>query len=91
MTTQKELPVLPEPIVWKFEPYEGWWPEPPTYNLYETAVTYSADQLQAYGQQCASHARDQAISETLSIAYGYADSLTWNDDFKAEIEALKGK
>ena len=73
----KELPGLPEPNV----PEGDWF----------VLDCYIKEYAQAYGAACAAHAREMAISETLSIAYGYADSLTWNDDFKAEIKALKGK
>ena len=73
----RELPVLPEPE-YRLSPDS----KPSLYDPYD---------MQAYGAACAAHAREMAISETVSIAYGYADNLTWNDSFKAEIKALKGK
>ena len=73
--SKAELPVLPDH------------PEPRTMRW----SRLEEDAIQAYGAACAAHARELAISETVSIAYGYADNLTWNDSFKAEIKALKGK
>ena len=91
----KELPVLPAQVSARL------WIGPHWVEGNEMQYVYSEDgdgeplytdkQLQAYGAACATHAREMAISETVSIAYGYADNLTWNDSFKAEIKALKGK
>ena len=87
----KELPVLPDlTLMWADINawHESKTPYPkPTAAINETVIAM----LQAYGAACAAHAREMAISETVSIAYGYADNLTWNDSFKAEIKALKGK
>lgn len=46
----KELPVLPEPLVERISGHR------------DPFVFYDADQLQAYGQQCAAHAREVALA-----------------------------
>ena len=81
----KELPVLPEPA-------EETWRNNARYFI------YTADQLQSYGQQCAAHAREMALSEVetkytplvLSVEEAIRNGVL-DIGIEMEIEVLKGK
>ena len=77
----KELPVLPEPA-------EETWRNNSRFFI------YTADQLQAYGQQCAAHAREMALSDAMQECLDAAEC--YQDNGAAHlahdyISRLKGK
>ena len=78
----KELPVLPEHIT-DVLVITG----PSTHKHMQAGqYYYTTSQAQAYGQQCAAHARELALNEAIAICRRNAQNTSAD-----ELEALKGK
>lgn len=52
---------------------------------------YTADQLQAYGADCAAHARELALEEAKQFFLENDTNLFWGSQAAEHVEALKGK
>lgn len=92
MTTQKDLPVLPDAV------YFGCGPDGDYFG-------YDEEHMQAYGQQCAAHAREMALEEARQVAENcdvvevkgtnyhaqLGDAAATHRGIVNAIEALKGK
>ena len=90
----KELPVLPKPACyWEPDGTIEWHKDAGGFSTntgpahgWKITHYYTADQLQAYGQQCAAHARELALNEAIAICRRNAQNTSAD-----ELEALKGK
>ncbi len=58
---------MPEPTVWEYASYEGWWPdpEPDGYDVNKPIHTYTADQLKQYGRDLLEEAAKKCVASDL--------------------------